>query len=85
MVKLRRNSERQNIVAGKRTFFAGAETILGKRFFQAKAEAELFIDVLRAYTLAGKFEMHEFVVMPDHFHVLLSLDANTSIERDAVD
>jgi putative transposase len=39
--------------------------------------------VLRSYTLAGKFKVHEFVVMPDHFHVLLSLDGDTSIERAA--
>lgn len=25
--------------------------------------------------------MHEFVVMPDHFHVLITLDAEISIER----
>jgi putative transposase len=37
--------------------------------------------VLRSYTLAGKFKVHEFVVMPDHFHVLISLDGDTSIER----
>jgi len=30
---------------------------------------------------AGKFKLHDFVVMPDHFHVLLTVDGNTSIER----
>jgi REP element-mobilizing transposase RayT len=40
-----------------------------------------FIDVLRTNTLAGKFKLHDFVVMPDHFHVLLTVDGNTSIER----
>jgi REP element-mobilizing transposase RayT len=49
-------------------------------FFKAQREAELFIDVLRTNTLAGKFKLHDFVVMPDHFHVLLTVDGNTSTE-----
>ena len=81
MVKLTRKSDRRNIVAGRRTFFAGCKTYMDRTFFQAKNEAELFIDVLRTNTLAGKFKLHDFVVMPDHFHVLLTVDGNTSIER----
>jgi putative transposase len=54
---------------------------MDRPFFQAQNEAELFIDVLRTNTLARKFKVHEFVVMPDHFHVLLTVDGNTSIER----
>lgn len=81
MVKLTRKSDRRNIVAGRRTFFAGCKTYMDRPFFQAKNEAELFIDVLRTNTLAGKFKLHDFVVMPDHFHVLLTVDGNTSIER----
>ena len=57
------------------------EDLLDRPFFQAQNEAELFIDVLRTNTLARKFKVHEFVVMPDHFHVLLTVDGNTSIER----
>lgn len=39
----------------------------------------LFIDVLRSYTLKGSFKVHECVVMPDHFHVLMSLDETNQI------
>jgi len=81
MVKLTRKSDRRNIVAGVRMFFAGSKTHMGRYFFKAQNEAELFIDVLRTNTLAGKFKLHEFVVMPDHFHVLLTVDGHTSIER----
>jgi REP-associated tyrosine transposase len=81
MVKLTRKSDRRNIIAGKRTFFAGCKTFMERRFFEAQNEAELFIDVLRTNTLAGKFKLHDFVVMPDHFHVLLTVDERTSIER----
>src|SRR3954462_5349712 len=81
MVKLTRKSDRRNIVAGVRTFFAGCKTYMDRPFFRAHNEAELFIDVLRSHTLAGQFKVLEFVVMPDHFHILVMLDGNTSIER----
>jgi putative transposase len=81
MAKPLRNSSRQAIVAGVRAFFVSSRTVQGKHLLQSQRSADLLIDVLRAYTLAGKFKVHEFVVMPDHFHVLLSLDAETSIER----
>jgi len=68
-------------VAGVRTFFAGSKTSLSREFFASQAEAELFIDVLRTNTLAGKFKVREFVVMPNHFHILITLDGNISIER----
>ncbi len=41
----------------------------------------LFIDVLRSYAVARKFTVHDFVVMPDHVHVLLTVDGDMSVER----
>ncbi|HEX3102929.1 MAG TPA: transposase [Terriglobales bacterium] len=81
MAKPLRNSSRQSIIAGVRTFFVSSRTVQGKQLLQSQRSAELLIDVLRSYTLAGKFKVHEFVVMPDHFHVLVSIDGDTSIER----
>jgi putative transposase len=34
--------------------------------------ARLFIDVLLHYRQQDKYLVHEFVVMPDHFHLLLT-------------
>jgi len=34
--------------------------------------ARLFIDTLNRYRREGRFLVHEFVVMPDHFHLLLT-------------
>jgi putative transposase len=39
------------------------------------------IDVLRSYVAAGKFRLHDFVVMPDHVHVLLTVGADMTIEK----
>jgi putative transposase len=43
--------------------------------------ANLFIEVLRSYMRAGKFKVHDFVVMPDHVHVLLTIGPEMSIEK----
>ena len=43
--------------------------------------ANLLIDVLRQYNSAGKFTVHEFVVMRNHFHALLKVPAGETIER----
>jgi len=49
--------------------------------FQSERSAGLFIRVLCDYRAQGKFRLHEFVVMPEHFHVLLTVDRSTTIER----
>jgi putative transposase len=41
----------------------------------------LLIDVLRRYVVAKKFRVLDFVVMPDHVHLLLTVDSEMSIER----
>jgi REP-associated tyrosine transposase len=48
---------------------------------QTERMANLFIDVLRTYTLSGKFKVREFVVMRDHFHVLVTLGQGMTIEK----
>ncbi|HUI83390.1 MAG TPA: transposase [Candidatus Binatia bacterium] len=41
----------------------------------------LFVDVLRWYVAAGKFRVHDFVVMPGHVHLLLTVRADMSIGK----
>ena len=43
--------------------------------------AALFIDVLRGYVKDGKFKVHEFVVMPNHVHLLITVGDDMSIEK----
>jgi putative transposase len=64
-----------------RTFFV-TSSITGKRnLLQTDRSAKLFIDVLYHYRSERKYLLHAFVVMPDHFHVLLTLGREISIER----
>lgn len=49
--------------------------------FQSDRFAMLLIDTMRSYVKAGKFVIHDFVVMPNHLHVTLTVDNLTSIEK----
>jgi putative transposase len=45
--------------------------------------ANLFIEVLRGYMRAGKFTINDFVVMPNHVHILMTIPGDISIEKAA--
>ena len=49
--------------------------------FHRDSRARLMIDTLFDYREQGKYLLHEFVVMPDHIHVLLTPEAVISLER----
>jgi putative transposase len=80
MAKPNRNSSPTDVVAGTRTFFVTSKTC-GAGLLQSERMAALLIDVLRSYVAAGQFKVHDFVVMPDHFHVLLTIDESSTIEK----
>jgi putative transposase len=64
-----------------RTFFVSA-TAWGRRsIFQTEPMARLFLDVLRENREKKRFEVHEFVVMPNHFHVLMTPGEEISMEK----
>jgi len=43
--------------------------------------AALFIDVLFHYQRQSKYHLHEFVVMPDHFHLLVTPISPVTLEK----
>jgi len=43
--------------------------------------AGLFIDVLRSQMRAGRLVIHDFVVMPNHVHILMTLPGEISLEK----
>ena len=43
--------------------------------------ARLFLDTLARYRREGRFLLHEFVLMPDHFHLLLTPAHDVSLEK----
>jgi putative transposase len=54
---------------------------MGRALLQSERNATLLIDVLRSYVAARKFQLHDFVVMPDHVHLLITVRGDMTIER----
>ena len=81
MARPSRNTNRDDIQDGPRTFFVTSKTYGGASLLQTERMANLFIDVLRTYVTAKKFRLHDFVAMPNHFHLQLTLDGRKTIER----
>jgi putative transposase len=57
---------------GYSCYFITASTFQKRNILQSDRMASLFVDVLSHYRHQGKYLLHEFVVMPDHFHLLIS-------------
>jgi putative transposase len=43
--------------------------------------AALFIKVLRAYMRSGKMTVHDFVIMPNHVHILITVPGEMTLEK----
>jgi REP element-mobilizing transposase RayT len=76
-----RNASAEGILSARRTFFVTTSTAMGRSLFQSERNAMLFVEVLRSYAVARKFQVHDFVVMPDHVHLLLTVGGEMSIEK----
>jgi putative transposase len=76
-----RNASPNAIQKDERVFFVTSRTAQGKLLLQSERMATLFIDVLHAYAEAGEFVVNAFVVMPSHFHLLLSLPKEVTVEK----
>jgi putative transposase len=81
MARPNRNASPTSIVSEKRTFFVTSKTYMGQCLLQTERNALLLIDVLRSYMAGRKFEVDDFVVMPDHLHLLFTLGSGMSVER----
>jgi len=64
---------------GYSVYFITAATAQRTPLFRKEPMAQLFIEVLFHYRDHKNYLLHEFVVMPDHFHLLIS--PTLSLER----
>jgi putative transposase len=64
-----------------RTFFVTAVAHRRRPHFRAAPMAELFIEVMLGYRSERIYLLHEFVLMPDHFHLILTPSVKLSLER----
>jgi putative transposase len=58
-----------------------AVTAQRRSLFQVTATAELLEQTILDYRSQGKFLVHAFVIMPDHFHALITPAADVSLEK----
>jgi REP-associated tyrosine transposase len=63
---------RPNHVHNFGTFFVGAQTAERRALLKSDRAAKLFLDTLYDYRKKSEFELHEFVVMPNHIHLLIT-------------
>ncbi len=76
-----RHARPENVAARVRTFLVTSSIANKRNLLQSDRSATLFMRVLYEYRAQEKFRLHEFVVMPDHFHLLLTVESGMSIER----
>jgi REP-associated tyrosine transposase len=81
MSKPSRPSNPDNAAGRPRTFSVTTKTAGGRPLFKTERMASLFIEVLRDYMRAEKFTIHDFVVMPNHVHILMTIPGDLSVER----
>src|SRR5438874_616232 len=63
------------------SYFVTTSTWEKKNILQSERMAGLLIDVLQNYRAQRKFLLHEFVIMPNHFHLLITPLNGATLER----
>lgn len=66
---------------GSGTYFITASTFQKKCLLQSDRMANLLLDVLLNYQKQGRYHLHEYVIMPNHFHLLITPNAPITIEK----
>jgi len=64
-----------------RTFFVTSVTDGRRALLQSERMARLLIDVMRENRSKGRFRIHKFVIMPNHFHLLITPAHKVSLEK----
>jgi putative transposase len=64
-----------------RTFFITSVTAQRRTLFSRTATADLFVDTFLYYRQQNKYLLHDLVIMPDHFHALITPADAISLER----
>jgi putative transposase len=63
------------------TYFVTSCTWESRAIFNVAPPCEIFVESLLHYRDEGAYLLHGFVLMPDHFHVLLTPGDSTALER----
>lgn len=69
------------VVRASNTYFITANTDSGRPLLQSDRSAALFLNTLFSYREQRKYQLHEFVVMPNHVHLLITPEEGITIEK----
>jgi len=76
-----RNSAPENILNPSRIFFTTTKIAMSRRLLQSERNANLLIDVLRSLVVEHCLKLRDFVIMPDHVHLLIEVRDDMTIEK----
>jgi putative transposase len=63
------------------SYFVTTKCAQGRSLLHATEIAEILLAASFHYRNEGHYALHEFVIMPDHLHLILTPGANTSLEK----
>jgi putative transposase len=63
------------------SYFVTTKCWEGRSAFQVTEIAEILLSTLLHYRDSGAYLLHEFVIMPDHLHLMLTPGLQTSLEK----
>jgi putative transposase len=63
------------------TYAATTVTHARRALFNRTANADLLLHTLLHYRDNGRYQLHAFVIMPEHLHILLTPSEDQTIER----
>jgi len=69
------------LISAPGTYFATFSTWQRRRLFLVESYVRLFLTTLYRYRREGGYQLHGFVLMPEHVHLLLSPSQNTTLEH----
>jgi putative transposase len=64
-----------------RTFFTSSATWERRLILQSNPLCDLLLDVIRENRAKQRFQLHEFVFLPDHIHLILTPAPLVSLEK----
>ena len=63
------------------SYFVTTKASQDRALFRATEIAETVVETLQHYRSRGEYLLHEFVLMPDHLHVLITPSSTISLEK----
>jgi putative transposase len=74
------STPRHRTTAGA-SYFVTTKCGQGRTVFQVPENAQILVDVLYRHREKGAYLLHEFVLMPDHLHLILTPGETTTLEK----